>query len=301
MQGPLDELAQMQAHIAHRRQLLECGVTRSRTVAQLRSGRWRAVGPLTIALHNGALTTEQRQWVALLSAGPKAGLGGRTALEVAGLKGWESVPIHVVVPPGRHVPDIAEVPVEVHQTRRSEAYRMALAGVPTRTNVERSALDAASWSINPRSCAGILAAVVQQRLTTADRLLTALEKSGRIRHKPLMRSTLHDISGGAQALSEIDIGRLCRRHGLRVTARQVIRLDATGRRRYLDGEVTGPNGKRVAFEVDGAVHLAVRSYWDDMERSNELLIAGVGLLRFPSLAVRIQGPKVVDQFRRALA
>jgi hypothetical protein len=178
---------------------------------------------------------------------------------------------------------------------------MVLVGVPTRTNVERSALDAASWTPNPRACAGILAAAVQQRLTTGARLLDALEKAGPIRHRPLIRRTLEDIEGGAQALSEIDIGRLCRQNGLRVTARQVIRLDAAGRRRYLDGYVTGPNGKQVAFEVDGAVHLAVRSYWDDMERSNELLIAGVGQLRFPSLAVRIDGPRVVDQFRRALA
>ena len=53
--------------------------------------------------------------------------------------------------------------------------------------------------------------------------------------------------------------------------------------------------------MDGAIHLAVRSYWDDMHRSNELLIAGFGLLRFPSTAVHIDGDVVVDQFRRALA
>jgi hypothetical protein len=174
-------------------------------------------------------------------------------------------------------------------------------GQPPRTVVERSALDAASWSDHPRTCAGILAAVVQQRLSTAPRLLQELEKSGPIRHRPLIRQTLDDVAGGAQALSEIDIGRLCHRHGLNVSARQAFRLDAQGRRRYLDGVVTGPNGKQVAFEVDGALHLAVRSYWEDMERSNELLIAGVPLLRFPSLAARIDGEKVVDQFRRALA
>jgi len=52
--------------------------------------------------------------------------------------------------------------------------------------------------------------------------------------------------------------------------------------------------------VDGAVHLLVLNYWEDMERSNELLIAKVPQLRFPSLAVRVDGAKVVDQFRRAL-
>ncbi len=189
----------------------------------------------------------------------------------------------------------------MHQTRRDEAYRLRVVGMPPRTTIERSALDAASWTDSLRASGGLLAAVVQQRLSTAPRLLEELEKSGPIRHRPLIRSTLDDIAGGAQALSEIDIGRLCHSEGLNVTARQAIRLDGQGRRRYLDGIVTAPDGKQVAFEVDGAVHLVVLSYWEDMERSNELVIAKVPHLRFPSLIVRTEGAKVVDQFRRALA
>ena len=104
-----------------------------------------------------------------------------------------------------------------------------------------------------------------------------------------MQQILNDIAGGAQALAEIDIGRLCRSEGLSVTARQALRLDGRGQRRYLDGVVTGPDGTQVAFEVDGGLHLAVRSYWDDMMRSNELLIVASGLLRFPSYAVRAEG------------
>ena len=60
-------------------------------------------------------------------------------------------------------------------------------------------------------------------------------------------------------------------------------------------------GAAVAFEVDGAVHLQVLNYWEDMQRSNELVIAKTPHLRFPSLAVRVDGAKVVDQIRRALA
>jgi hypothetical protein len=296
-----DALAHQQDQILHRRQLLAVGITRSRTVAQLRSGRWQAVGPLAIALHNGPLTTEQARWAAVLTAGPRAAIGARTALQMAGLKNWEWPRIQVLVPPGRRVPEIPEVAIDVHPTRRDEAYRFMLVGAPRRTNVERSALDAASWSNSLRACAGILAAVVQQRLTTAIRLLDALDKSGPIRHRRFMLQILHDIDGGAQALAEIDIGRLCRSEGLNVTARQALRIDAQGRRRYLDGIVTGQNGKQVAFEVDGGIHLAVRSYWDDMMRANELLIVGIGQLRFPSYAVRAEGPIVVDQFRRALA
>jgi hypothetical protein len=297
----LKDLSDQQAQVVHRRQLRDCGVSRSGTAAQLRARRWQPVGPVVIVLHNGPLTTEQKRWAAVLSAGRRAALGGRSALEAAGLKRWESRAIHVLLPVGGAIPELPGIAVEVHRTRRDEAYRLKLVGRPLRTAVERSALDAASWSDSPRACAGILAAVVQQRLSTPSQLLAALDKSGPIRHRPLMRHILEDISGGAEALSEIDMGRLCRREGLRVTARQAVRHDAEGRRRYLDGIITGPDGKQVAFEVDGAVHLTVRSYWDDMHRSNELLIAGSSLLRFPSYAVRAEGAIVVDQFRRALA
>lgn len=116
-----------------------------------------------------------------------------------------------------------------------------------------------------------------------------------------MRLTLADIAGGAEALSEIDFGRLCRRHGLKIAARQQVRHDAQGRRRYLDGVATGPNGASVAFEVDGAIHLAVRDYWNDMARDNELMIAGQPLLRFPSLIVRTEPELVADQLHRALS
>jgi hypothetical protein len=298
---PFDQYAEQQAQVLHRRQLLGLGKTRSGIASQLKARRWQAVGPVAIALHNGPLTVEQHRWAAVLSAGGRATLAGRTALEVAGLDGWEMTAIQLLVPVGGHPPNLPGIAVEMHQTRRDEAYRFRVVGQPPRTTIERSALDAASWAASPRACAGLLAAVVQQRLSTAAGLLQALEKSGPIRRRPLIRQTLDDVAGGAQALSEIDIGQLCRRHALSVTARQSVRLDGEGRRRYLDGIVSGENGKQVAFEVDGALHLAVLSYWDDMQRSNELLIAGVPLLRFPSLAVRIDGEKVVDQFRRALA
>jgi hypothetical protein len=296
----LDQLAAQQAQVLHRRQFRDCGITRSAVVSQLKARRWQTVGPVAIVLHNGPLTYEQQRWAAVLSSGGHAALAGRTALELGGLTRWESKAVQVLVPVGGHTPTLPGIAVEMHQTRRDEAYRLRVFGSPPRTTVERSALDAASWSNHPRTAGGLLAAVVQQRLTTAQRLLEELEKSGPIRHRRLMWHTLQDIAGGAHALSEIDIGKLCRSEGLMITARQVFRLDALGQRRYLDGIVTGPDGKEVAFEVDGAIHLMVLNYWEDMQRANELVIAKVPQLRFPSLAVRVDGPTVVDQFRRAL-
>jgi very-short-patch-repair endonuclease len=72
-----------------------------------------------------------------------------------------------------------------------------------------------------------------------------------------------------------------------------------GRRRYLDAVVESETGVRVACEVDGAIHLLPLTYWDDMSRANELLIAGQSLLRFPTLALRLDEALVADQIRRA--
>jgi very-short-patch-repair endonuclease len=81
--------------------------------------------------------------------------------------------------------------------------------------------------------------------------------------------------------------------------RQVVRTDGQGKRRYLDGEIVCKSGKRVAFEVDGGVHLLPESYWNDMRRQNELLIVGTTVLRFSSYAARFQRAAVADQIRRA--
>jgi very-short-patch-repair endonuclease len=80
-----------------------------------------------------------------------------------------------------------------------------------------------------------------------------------------------------------------------------VRLDDFGRRRYLDALIESPTGARVACEVDGALHLLASTYWQDMARANEMVIAKQPLLRFPTLAMRVDEPLVVDQIRRALA
>jgi hypothetical protein len=171
---------------------------------------------------------------------------------------------------------------------------------PTRVRVERALVDGASWAATPRAACGLLAAGVQQRLTVADRLLAELETAGAIRYRRLLRSALIDIAGGAQAVSEIDFLRFCRRNGFPRPLLQVARRDSAGRRRYLDATLKGPTGKIVRVEIDGALHLVVRRYWDDMSRGNELSIAGELTLRFPSFVIHDDDPDAVGQLTRAL-
>jgi hypothetical protein len=111
---------------------------------------------------------------------------------------------------------------------------------------------------------------------------------------------VRDIAQGAEALSEIDFSRLCVRFGLPRPVHQAIRVEPGGRRRYLDAQWTRADGKRVAAEVDGALHLTPRRWWDDQFRQNELTIGGTSVLRFPSVVLRTEPALVADQLRRVI-
>ena len=53
-------------------------------------------------------------------------------------------------------------------------------------------------------------------------------------------------------------------------------------------------------EIDGAVHLRPLSYWDDMDRQNDLVIVtGSPILRFATVAIRLASETVDAQLRAA--
>ncbi len=293
------QLADVQSDVLLRSQLTSLGVTSSAMRAQVNAGRWTPIGAQVLVLHNGPLTRRQCEWAAVLTAGRDAALGGRTALALAGLTGWEVNEVHVLAPRGRTPSRFQEFRVVIHETRWPANGQLGTFGSPPRTPVERSAIDAALWSHKPRTACGILAAVVQQRLTTAERLLSVLDHSGPIRHRRHMILALGDIAGGAQALTEIDFHRFCHRYRLGKVVGQRVRRDGSGRRRYLDVEIESPDGTRILIEIDGALHLAVVAYWNDMDRGNELGIAGHVHLRYPSIAFRHEPERVAAQIRRA--
>lgn len=56
----------------------------------------------------------------------------------------------------------------------------------------------------------------------------------------------------------------------------------------------------MVVEVDGALHLNPKRWWDDQLRQNELSLADALILRFPSVTVRTEEATVVRQLRRAL-
>jgi hypothetical protein len=226
-------------------------------------------------------------------------LTGFTAAECLGLTGWQREWIDVLAPAGASPPPVVqEFRIHLHRSRR---HRAAAGSDAFRCQALPGALVVAVRSFrSSRPACGLLAAAVQQRLVTPERLLAAVETPECTRHRRALRAALHDIAGGSQALSEIDVLRLCQRYRLPAPLRQAIRREPDGKRRYLDATWRRADGRLVVAEVDGALHLAVSNWWADQERQNWLALGDALVLRFPSWAVRHDEATVSRQLRMAL-
>jgi hypothetical protein len=265
--------------------------------AKVDSGRWRRWG-YAIALHNGPLTREQRWHVARVHAGPRALLTGFTAAEASGLTGWEREIVDVLVPLGARRNPRSPVRFRLHRRRDWDDVRAGRR--PRMHHLADSIVVAAGTFDSPRPACGLFAAAVQQRILRSDDLSEALDRALRARHRAVLRGAVADIAQGSDALSEIDLVRLCRRYGLPSPAQQAVRRERSGRRRYLDASWRRRDGRLVVVEVDGALHLSAKRWWDDQLRQNEISLGDALVLRFPSVIVRTQPDLVAAQLRRAL-
>jgi len=257
-------------------------------------GRWRRVHTGVFLAHNGPITPDQRRWLAALATG--ALLGGRSALEVLGLKGFPPDRIDVVLPATRKTRD-APADVVVHRTRHLTRQDVHRTGRPPCTMPGRSTVDAAAWARSDREALTVIAMAFQQRLVTWSDIEDVLGTRPRVRRARLIRQAAADATGGAHSLAELDVVRLLRRAGLPRPTLQKVRLDADGRRRYLDLYF---ETWRVHVEIDGAHHDDPRRAWADMERQNALWIPGERVLRFPAWLVRESPDTVIATIRDAL-
>ncbi len=280
-----------------RRSLAMSGFTWSRVEANIRAARWQRLGS-AIVVHSGPLSVDEQCQAALLNCGPRAALTSFTALRSCGLGGWDREGIHVIAPLGVARPVVRGLDIRMHWTRRPLAPELIRNGS---CHAPAPAVVLAASSLNsPRSACGIAIAAVQQRLISAAQLTQAIDNAVGARHRRALRAAAADVAMGSEALSEIDFVRLCRRAGLPEPTRQAVRTDSLGRRRYVDAEWELADGRTVAVEVDGALHLAVSQWWSDQLRQNELVLAGSVVLRFPSVVVRTEPTVVTGQLHKAL-
>ncbi len=256
---------------------------------EVSAGRWRLHGRQTVALHTGPLDHDARLRRAVWEVGVGiAALDGVSALQAAGLTGFEDDVVHVSV---KHTAALHPVDgVRVHKLARRLDAELATTGI-LRTRPALAAVRAARWATSDRQAALLMVMPVQQRLCTGTQLLEAAETTrGRTRRR-LIPMLARDIALGAQSLGELDFTRLCRGRGLPEPTRQVLRHGMRGRV-YLDvaWEAIG-----LAVEIDGAGHQMGLAVTDDHLRQNELVLTDHTVLRMNLVGLRLEERRFMDQ------
>ena len=276
-----------------RRQLIELGYGARYVDAQLAAGRWRLISDVVVCTTTGPLSRQQLMWAGVLHAGPGSAIGGLTALELRGLRRWRRDEVSVLLAKSHNLEPLPGV--SFVETRRP--VRLFATGELPTWRTEPAALLYAAYRPSTRTALGLLAAVVQQRLTTPRALLHELPRLQPLRHSKLFRATLEELGQGSQSMGELDLVRMCRREGLPPPDRQTPRRDASGRLRYTDAEWRLPDGTVVILEVDGGFHMEVGHWEEDIVRERDLVATGAVVLRCTGRELRDESPRVARSLR----
>lgn len=295
-QSRIDAAVAGESHdgVLTRTTLLELGVTRQATGREVAAGRWRAHGRHTIALHTGELSAAAQRWRAVWEVGAGAALDGVSALQAAGLTGFDTDVIHVSVPATHRPPHVPGV--RVHVVCARDEGDVTSAGVP-RTRPPIAAIRGAHWAVSDRQAALVVCMAAQQRLLPGSALLeAAARRHGRTR-RAFIRTLVRDVADGAQALGELDFAVLCRLRGIPEPSRQVVRQGLRGRI-YLD---VAWEEHGVVVEIDGAQHRQGLAVTADNLRRNDLQLGGEITLAIDLVGLRLETDAFLAQVKAALS
>lgn len=289
-------LAAAQCGLLTRAQLGAFGVDRWAIRHRIVHGRWLELTPTVVSTTTGELNRGQLKWLGVLHAGSGALLGDLTAAEHLGLRNWSRDEVTVLMAKDAKVgPGFPGV--------RFVSTRHDLSGLRARGSelpcaaIEPAVLRFASRQQSPRTAEGVLAAVVQQRLSTPDLLLDWVERLSPLRGAPRFRRSLAEIAGGAQSVAEIDVKRMCKAFGLRLPDRQTKRRDASGRIRFTDCEWHLPGGHVIVLEVDGGFHMETEHWEDDLARQRRISSPGRTIVRCSARELRDEADVVARDLR----
>jgi hypothetical protein len=257
-------------------------------------GRWRLHGLQTVALHTGPLGVDENRWRVIWETGAEvAALDGVTALQAAGLTGYNDDEIHVSVV---HKHSVKKAPgARLHKVIRRQADELVAVGIP-RTKPPVAALRAAHWAVSDRQAALILVMTVQQRLATPEQLLAWSRRvKGRTRRR-FIKDILGYLVDGVRALGELDFARRCRDRGLPEPSRQVL-VEGPRGRIYLDVRW---DDHGLVVEIDGAQHRLGLQVTEDNLGRNEVALREEKVLRIDLIGLRLCSEVFMDQVARGL-
>lgn len=261
-------VADQQGMVA-RRQLLRFGIDADRVRSQVLARRWVERTPRVISTFTGTLTREQWWWLAVLHAGGRSLLANLTAAESVGFEGWHRDYVSVMVDDELSFEPVPGV--NFFRSRRPfDLLRSPRPGIP-RVRVEPAVLLWAAYEAPTLKVEqGVVTSLLQQRLTTGERMIEWIDLLHPLRHAKHFKQTISFTVAGAHSAAEQQVRGMCRRFGMPEPDRQVRRLDRNGRPRWTDAEWRLPDGRVVVLEVDGAFHLDVLQAGADAKRARRL-------------------------------
>lgn len=286
MEPDLVALIRAQAGVVARWQLREYGVPDSAVRTLLDSGRWTVRHPGVYATFSGDLGRTAELWAAVLACSrrpriqpgvrhsPDAVLSHETAAELYGLTDRPSAVVHVTVPDGRRRP-VAAPGIRVHFSMHLADRRHPAQSLP-RTRVEDTVIDLTQTAPDLDTAIDWLSRACGSRLTTPDRLATALRARKKIRRRRELQYALDDAADGAHNLFELRYHREVERaHGLPAGSRQL-------RRRLGEGTIYDDvdyGEHATVVHLDGRVHRHATRF-RDMRRDNAAVVDGRDPLRY---------------------
>jgi hypothetical protein len=244
-------------------QALEAGMTVEWIRNQVRYGRWQVMHRGVYAVFTGPAPRRAELWGALLRAGPDAVFSHQTAAELYGLTDTRSRLIQLTVPDGKNPDRRGKIPgVIIHRSRSLARTRHPVL-TPPRTRVEETVLDLIELARDFDEAYDWICRAIGRRLTTAQRLLAALNARRRFRWRRNVELALGYAKGGALSVLELRYVRgVEESHGLPTAMRQVRVSQATGNR-YLDNLY---EEYRACVEIDGTAAHPEDEQWRDKNR-----------------------------------
>jgi predicted transcriptional regulator of viral defense system len=274
MSDDLKDLVRLQAGVISRRQAPRHGLPTDVIDRLVRAGRWQALRRGVYLTNSGDPPRAAVLWAAVQYAGQGAALSHQTAAELYKITDRHDSRVHVTIPAHRRV--TGDAGMIIHRSRRiAEAVHPTLQ--PPRTRVEETVLDLVEAAATFDAAVAVVSAACQRRLSTAERLATAMIRRKKMRWRIRLTEVLGAVGDGAHSLLEYRYPYLVERpHGLPRATRQA-RISSSGRNRYLDN-LYGDYG--LCVELDGMQAHPEDRRWQDLRRTNELAEHGLVTIRY---------------------
>lgn len=197
-------------------QLTDMQVGRRAIDRFLRDGIWQRVDRGIFWTGPDAPPWDAQLWTAVLAADDCA-VYGRTAAHLLGFHDDRPLPIEIAIARERRVTTrvnaiYRRIDLSARQFRNRQGLRCV--------GLEDTVLDLCHEG-TPQDVVGWITAVAQRRLTTPEKLLRALHRRPRIRHRGLIEDLIQEAAAGVHSVLEQQyVDRVERPHGLPAARRQ---------------------------------------------------------------------------------